>query len=199
MAQEKAGFVTLAANTDFPADAAGKKIGVLDAQAFTTYFQSQMGAAPLAFNVMEDELTVIKEATKLWEALEDGSVDAVYTGQSEANEYVGSNSDYAFMHGAAGWSQGVAYGCRPEFGDAVTKLNEGLRKFKETSEYTDLCSKYSLSVKCDGCTMVVVGNSSTAAPSTALSGAGIDAAFSPLVSVLAAATAAAAILSAGSN
>ena len=52
------------------------------------------------------------------------------------------------LHDSAGWSDGVAYGCHPEYGDLVAQLNRGLVMFKTMHAYTDLCAKY-LDVPCD--------------------------------------------------
>ena len=42
----------------------------------------------------------------------------------------------------------MAYGCRPEFGDVVEALNDGLRAFKKTDGYKALCDRYP-SIDCD--------------------------------------------------
>merc|ERR1712086_385760 len=81
-------------------------------------------------------------------ALKAGTIDAIYTGESEARDIIAASSGYSYMHAQAGWSQGVAYGCRPQFGNLMTKLNTGLRAFKATSAYATLCAKYS-SITCD--------------------------------------------------
>ena len=45
-------------------------------------------------------------------------------------------------------SEGGGYCCRPEFGDVVEALNDGLRKFKGTDAYWVLCDRYP-SIACD--------------------------------------------------
>mmetsp|Transcript_48363 Transcript_48363/g.88796 ORF Transcript_48363/g.88796 Transcript_48363/m.88796 type:complete len:128 (-) Transcript_48363:20-403(-) len=95
-------------------------------------------------------LTEFDQATDLWAALTRGFIAAAYTGRTEAETWIAENPDYKYMHEQAGWSesQGVAYGCRPEFGDKVALLNKGLVAFKATKEYVELCEKYS-AIKCD--------------------------------------------------
>ena len=55
---------------------------------------------------------------------------------------------YKKSHFCSIGSLGVAYMCRPEFGDAVQSLNVGLREFKKSAEYTALCARYP-SIDCD--------------------------------------------------
>ena len=45
-------------------------------------------------------------------------------------------------------SEGVAYGCRPEFSTIVELLNEGLQKFKKTGGYKAWCDRHA-SVPCE--------------------------------------------------
>ena len=52
------------------------------------------------------------------------------------------------VHSVAGWSAGWSYGCHPAYGDAVAALNAGLREFKRSPEYRELCERYP-SVACD--------------------------------------------------
>ena len=55
---------------------------------------------------------------------------------------------YEKSHLASIGFKGVAFSCRPEFGDIVQALNDGLRKFKKTTNYTALCNRFS-SIVCD--------------------------------------------------
>ena len=58
------------------------------------------------------------------------------------------NPDYRLVHAAAGWTQGVSYGCHPEHGDVVHLLNAALVAFKATADYAALCERYPR-VPCD--------------------------------------------------
>ena len=78
-----------------------------------------------------------------------GGVDAVYTGSTEADVFMKANPDsFEKKHFKSIGSEGVAYCCRPEFGDVVEALNDGLRKFKGTDAYRALCDRYP-SIACD--------------------------------------------------
>ena len=82
---------------------------------------------------------------------ENGEVDAVYIESVNADQFLqrGSNAKkYKKSHFGRTDSHGIAYMCRPEFGDIVQYLNAGLRKFKKTAEYTALCDRYP-SIDCD--------------------------------------------------
>ena len=85
----------------------------------------------------------------MWAALEAGTEDAAYVGSSDFADATASlGASYVMKHDAAGWSNGVAYGCSPEYGDVVAALNAGLAAFKQTAAYQNLCNKYS-SIDCD--------------------------------------------------
>jgi len=148
MAVDTAGFVAHQSE-DIPVDGANKKVGILTAQAFTTYFKSQMG---VKFQVGLENLTEYDLPDDLWRALETGEVEAVYTGRSEAAAFLANKTDlenYTFIHEEAGWSQGVAFGCRPEFGATLDLLNRGLTRLKSDElVWFDLCSKYP-TIDCD--------------------------------------------------
>ena len=52
------------------------------------------------------------------------------------------------VHAKPGVSNGVSYGCHPEYGDVVKALNRGLVAFKATAEYVRLCQAYP-TINCD--------------------------------------------------
>ena len=139
-AKDHAGFVT-AKGSDITANAAGKTVAVVGAWATGEFFLRNSGASK-RFN--PSNVTVLPTREDVWKMLRAGAVDAVYMGSSEANKFLksASNSDsHEMSHFGSIASRGVAYMCRPEFGDAVQALNEGLRKFKKTAEYTALCAR----------------------------------------------------------
>ena len=59
-----------------------------------------------------------------------------------------SEDSYKLSHFGSIGSRGAAYMCRTEFGDVVQALNGGLRKFRQSTEYTALCARYK-SIDCD--------------------------------------------------
>merc|ERR1719482_474363 len=141
--KDKAGFVTT--DTSFPANAAGKKVGVWASQATTTYFLAQEGT----LYTTTSTVTAYDTVELLWTALTAGSIDAAYVGSSDfADKTASLGATYVMKHDAAGWSNGVAYGCSPEYGDVVAALNTGLVAFKATAAYTTLCAKYP-AIDCD--------------------------------------------------
>ena len=139
--KDLAGFVT--ADPAFPANAAGKKVGILSAQGTTIYYYSQAGTKFTADSVEEFD-----DKAAMYEALKAGIVDAVYGGEVDNEEFLASNSEYSFLHEEGGWTSGFAFACHPEYGDVVTTLNQGLALFKKTTEYTALCTKYP-AIDCD--------------------------------------------------
>ena len=130
------------------ANAAGKKVAILESQAYTIYFRENMGELK-QFN--PGELVVQDLMYEVWTLLETGDVDAVYTGNGEAAVFLaaGSNAEsYTKMHFGSTGSEGVSYMCRAEFGDIVQMLNQGLRLFKQRAEYKELCDRYP-TIDCD--------------------------------------------------
>ena len=85
---------------------------------------------------------------EMWAALVSGAVDAVFIDSATAAWWFSRNRGFMMVHGNAQWTNGLAYGCHPEYGDVLTALNEGLQAFKQTQEYDALCAKYPL-VACD--------------------------------------------------
>ena len=142
--QAKAGFVVAAAvAAAFPADAAGKTVGVQTGVAAASHFQSAVGSF---FNPAE--VVAYSAHLDMWVALSNGDVDAVYVDTNTANQWVSADNGYRLVHASAGWSSGLAFACHPEYGDAVTALNQGLAAFKTTWAYNVLCNKYPF-IDCD--------------------------------------------------
>ena len=147
--RDHAGFV-VRKDAVIGARAAGKRVAILEGQAYTDFFRANSGASSTKkFN--PSELKVEGYMRDVWALLEAGKVDAVYTASSEATLFLeagshGANFSERFF-GPAG-SEGVGYMCRPEFGDVVQALNQGLRKFKQTAEYKALCDRYQ-TIYCD--------------------------------------------------
>jgi ABC-type amino acid transport substrate-binding protein len=107
--KDLAGFVT--ADPAFPANAAGKKAGILSAQGTTIYYYSQAGTKFTADSVEEFD-----DKAAMYEALKAGIVDAVYGGEVDNEEFLASNSGYSFLHEEGGWTSGFAFACHPEYG-----------------------------------------------------------------------------------
>ena len=140
----KAGFVVSdAVAATFRSDAAGVSVGVISGWATSTYFMSQLGHRFMPSTVVQ----YITEA-QIWAALTAGDVGAVYVDTIMGSAFVASGNGYQLMYSAAGWSNGVAYGCHPEYGDVVAALNRGILAFKATQEYADLCARYP-EIRCD--------------------------------------------------
>ena len=141
--QDYAGFIARKGAL-IGARAEGRRVAILEAQGYTVYFRGNIGASRTKkFN--PSKLEVLDFIKDVWALLEADDVDAVYTGQSEAKVFLetGSNSElFEKSHFGPAGSEGIAYMCRPEFGDVVQVLNEGLRKFKKTEEYKALCNRY---------------------------------------------------------
>ena len=139
-----AGFVVpSSAAAAFPADARGAVVGVIGGWASTTYFEMHLGAR---FTPKTVRQFVLKE--EMWTALSTGDIDAVYTDRTTAQSWLSADHGYQFVHSVAGWSNGVAYGCHPEYGDVVSMLNQGLVAFKGTQDYRRLCGRYP-TIHCD--------------------------------------------------
>ena len=86
--------------------------------------------------------------SEFWAALTSGAVDAVYLDTVTATAWLSTATRYRLAHVDIGWSNGVSYGCHPEYGNVEAALNHGLTAFKESEEYAALCAKYP-SVNCD--------------------------------------------------
>ena len=132
----------------FPQDGASKKVAILEAQGYTAHFDSNLGKL---FDVNPADVLRRKTMPEVWSLLLGGTVDAVYTGETEATVWLGSSghdAKYHRQHFAEAGSNGVAYGCRPEFGDVVASLNAGLQRLKNSSEWEALCSRYP-TIPCD--------------------------------------------------
>ena len=145
--KDYSGFV-VKKGSSMAANAAGKKVAILESQAYTVYFRENMGELK-QFN--PSELVVQDLMYEVWTLLETGDVDAVYTGTGEATVFLaaGSNAEsYTKMHFGSTGSEGVSYMCRAEFGDVVQMLNQGLRLFKQRAEYKELCDRYP-TIDCD--------------------------------------------------
>ena len=122
-------------------DGAGKKIAILEAQGYTGHFDLNIGKL---FNVRPADVMRRNNMQEVWSLLLSGAVDAVYTGASEADVWLASNGrsvSHHQQHFAGAGSNGVAYGCRPEFGDVVASLNAGLQQLKQSSEWGALCAR----------------------------------------------------------
>ena len=141
-----AGFVAKD-GSDLKADGTGLRVGILESQAYTDFFRQNSGDGK-QFNVPTSSLLVKDTMQEVWALLEAGTIDAVYTGTAEAEDFLKINPTYTKYHFAFAGSEGVAYGCRPEFGDVVSALNDGLRTFKKSAEYQALCAKYP-TIDCD--------------------------------------------------
>ena len=138
---EKAGFVVADAKaTAFPRDAAGKRVGLMQGWAASTYFLAKANGlfrpAAMVHFAREDAM---------WAALSDGAVDAVYTDDATAQS---AGEGYRYVHAAGGWSEGTSFGCHPEYGDVVAALNAGLAAFKAMPDYRRLCDTYP-HINCD--------------------------------------------------
>ena len=141
----RAGFVVpAAAAAAFPATAAGRTVAMVEGWGPTTYFLLQRDlflftpADVMQYGVQSD----------LWAALVAGAVDAAYVPEDTAKIWLETHGGYRLVHPAAGWTEGVSYGCHPEYGDVVAALNAGLSAFKATPEYARLCAQYR-SLACD--------------------------------------------------
>ena len=143
-ARATAGFVVPdAAAPAFPPDAAGRRVALLAGWGPSVAFRAGLGAAVHPTAVVE--YTVSAE---MWAALIRGDVDAVYTDAVKADQLLSSGKGYRFVHESGGWARGFVYGCHPRYGDLASALDEGLRAFKGTAEYQQLCNEYP-SVDCD--------------------------------------------------
>ena len=127
----------------FPTDADGKTVGVVAGWAASTHLVSPRRAPLFRGRVREYAVQ-----SALWAALVSGELDAVFIDSTTATAWLSRNAGYRLMHGTAGWTNGVAYGCHPEYGDVVVALNAGLVAFKQTPAYAELCAKFP-AVACD--------------------------------------------------
>ena len=140
----RAGFVLGdAAALAFPADAGAKTIGLLAAWAATTYFQANIGGL-----FHPAQVITYSSQGEMWASLAGGKVDAVFVDSTTANMMLSSENGYQLIHPVTGWSNGISYGCHPEYGDVVAALNRGLEGFKATSWYNRLCEKFP-TIACD--------------------------------------------------
>lgn len=138
-----AGFVVPNANAaSFPPDARGKTVGLMVAWAPTIYFKAQQDL------FRPSGVVEFASQADRWAALVSGALDAVPIGSTTATQRLSSDHGYQAVRVAAGYSQGLAYGCHPEYGDVVAALNQGLAEFKKTFAYQQLCMKYP-EVPCD--------------------------------------------------
>jgi len=112
-AKDTTGFVVPDANKGtFPTNGKGKKVGVLSAQAFTEPFLAR-AAATWGISKVEKRDT----AAAVWALLKAKTVDAVFTGFPEQKVWTAANPGYAYVQPSGEIVSGVAFGCRPEFGD----------------------------------------------------------------------------------
>mmetsp|Transcript_44585 Transcript_44585/g.79927 ORF Transcript_44585/g.79927 Transcript_44585/m.79927 type:complete len:1523 (-) Transcript_44585:99-4667(-) len=128
-----AGFLTSQSN--FPASGAGKRIGVMVGQAYTTYFEATRTYTPGSTHHYTSN-------NELKAALEANSVDAIYVDNNTAYQLFPGSTTYTLQHSTHAWSKGVSYGCKPEYGDILERLNSKLRSYKGTAEFKDLCARY---------------------------------------------------------
>ena len=142
----EAGFVAANASAAvFPADAAGRVVGLVDGWATSAYFRAEVGR-----RFRPGAVVGFPRAVGAFAALVAGDFDAMYIDRMAAQAFLDGDGGEAFrfLHAASGWSRGVAYGCHPEYGDAVTALNRGLAVFKAADGFADLCARYP-TVDCD--------------------------------------------------
>ena len=59
-----------------------------------------------------------------------------------------SGNGYQLVHVTSRWTTGLSYGCHPEYGHLLVALNQGLRAFKATYAYSELCTRHR-AVHCD--------------------------------------------------
>ena len=78
---DKAGFVVKSPG-GFPPNAAGKRVGLIEGWATSTYFLSQIGG-----RFSQTVSTVQYSQTALWAALTAGDIDAAYVGEGLANSW----------------------------------------------------------------------------------------------------------------
>ena len=139
----KAGFIVPDSHAAaFPEDAAGKTVGSMMGRALVTYLQTHRH---LFRPSMVREFATQQQ---MFAALTSGAVDALYIDSETANGWLTSDNGFRLVHAAAGWSNGLAYGRHPEYGDVVAALNHGLTALKASQEYAALCAKYP-SIACD--------------------------------------------------
>ena len=87
----------------------------------------------------------------MWDLLETDGVQAVYSDNADADEFLTKVSDpklYKKHFYKSIGAEGISFVCRPEFGDIVEALNAGLRKVKKTANYEKMCNRYP-SISCD--------------------------------------------------
>ena len=120
-AKSRVGFVVPDAEAAmFPGDAANKVVGVVKAYAATTYFTHNQG-------VLFNPVNVIQYASPeaLFEAVRSKLIKSAYVDSTTAHKFLNTTAGFQMVHARAGWSDGVAYGCHPEYGDMVAVLNAG--------------------------------------------------------------------------
>ena len=133
-----------AAAAAFPATAAGRTVALVEGWGSTTHFQRQRDLS----RVTPADVVQYRGEADLWEALVTGAVEAAYVPEETGRLWLSRVQGYQMVHVAAGWTEGMSYGCHPEYGDLVAALNEGLAAFKSTPEYARLCARYP-GVACD--------------------------------------------------
>jgi hypothetical protein len=137
--QDKSGFIVKdAIKGTFPQTAMKMKVGVMASQGFTQPFKDKFTAAVI---------TELKTQAELDAMLKAGTLDAVFTGNSEQKVFMAANSGYSFVHTVA-FSHGVAYGCHAGEGTAVKEINKALTELKSGSKFDELCKKYP-TIACD--------------------------------------------------
>ena len=157
-----AGFVVPdGAAARFPADAAKEVVGVIDGWASATYFQMHQRTL---FNPMRVEYFTHRE--DMWIALSAAAISAVFVDKATADSWLSADNGFQLVHATPGWSNGVAYGCHPEYGDVVSMLNDGLVAFKATREYQLLCSKFP-TIACDPSAVTFTNTQTVLAPEIA--------------------------------
>lgn len=141
---DRGGFISKI-STKLPANGKNKKVRVLAGQAFTNYFLQNA----VIFGVLPDPNMAQDTMSALVSQLETSVIDAIYTGSQESKVFMETHATgYEFTADPQSFSEGVAYGCRPEYGGIVSTLNKAIEVVTKTKAYQDLCAKHKIDCGC---------------------------------------------------
>jgi len=109
-------------------------------------------------------VTYFGSAAEMFSALEAGTVDVVFSSQSDLTGSDGYDASTMPKVGPtlSKWNEGVSFMCHPSLGDIITKLNTGLKAVMTDGSYTALCNKAAYSdIQCLSAHTSFTGNKLT--------------------------------------